>query len=150
MCPGFLNCSHWLYSGTISLAVNVNIYHGCNVNYILILCVHYICHLGLCTCCEAINPLSGLWRSVYSDVRPGSAISYRQQYQNLLFSHRVCRLFCCAAQGVLFYCCPLWLEATPGRSNTRRFVFTQISELGGFLCRGPQEHQGGWHSPLFR
>lgn len=68
LCSGSHNFSHWLYGGTIRLTINVNIYHECNVNCILILCVHYICHLSLCTCCEVIKPSSGLWRSVYTDV----------------------------------------------------------------------------------
>lgn len=57
---GSLHFFHGLYSPTIRLAINVNIYHGCDVNYILILCVHHICHLSLCTYCsyEAINPVS--------------------------------------------------------------------------------------------
>lgn len=103
-------------------------------------------------CYEAISPSSGLWRSVYSGVHKAWFCNFMQiANQNLLFSHRVCRLFCCAVQGVctcstaVFYGWKLLL----GRSNTWRFVFTQISVTTVFLCRGPQGHQGvGFHHCL--
>lgn len=151
LCSGSLNLPHWLYGGTIRLAINVNIYHECNVNCILIFCVHYICHLSLCTCCEAIKPSSGLWRSVYSDVHKARFCNFMQTAiprSSVFIQSLQAALLRSARCTVLLL--SLQLEATPGRSNAWRFVFTQLSVTSVFLCRGPRGHQGGWHSLLFR
>ena len=122
LCSGSLSFFHRLYSATIRLAINVKVYHGCDVNYILILCVHGICHLSLCTCCsyETTNSISrapessllrfaqglGLHSFIYIAMPKSSG--FTQSLQGILL--------CRAKYMYLFYCCStcclLWLEAT--------------------------------------
>lgn len=130
------------------MAVNVNIYHGYNVNYILILCVHYICHLSLC---KAINPSSGLWRSVYSDVHKAWFYNF---IQTAIPRSSVPTQFadCSAVQCKVYYSTGVlcgWKLPWAGEIHGG-FFLTQISVTSVFLHRGPQGHQGGWDSPLFR
>lgn len=94
-------------------------YHGCDVNYILILCVHLICHLSLCSCCsyEAINPISWAPESSLLGFAQGMGLNAKIFcFHPKLSGYTAVQGKVYASIALLFYWfstnCLLWLKTT--------------------------------------